>query len=204
MSKTKEKIFISALKLFNEHGLSSVTLRTISVDIGISQGNLNYHFKKRDDIIEGLYFRLVSEINDTMVTLKNEGSSLAFLFTITESIMKLLYKYRFFMLDFSHIMKGNDSIRAYHKDLNVLRQSQIDHIFQLMISEGMMKPESFDKEYFLLYKRTQILIDFWISSAQIEFDQISENSIPQYLNLIAQSIYPYLTNKGKTVFCELI
>lgn len=204
MSKTKEKIFASALKLFNKDGLSKTTLRTIAVDLKISQGNLNYHFKKRDDIIDGLYFRLVSEIDDTMSSIKHPGNSLKFLFVLTESIMTLLYKYRFFMLDFAHIMKANDTIREYHKNVNNLRQNQINDIFNLMISEGLMKPESIENEYLNLYKRTQILIDFWISSAQIEYNHVSEKSIPQYLNLVAESIYPYLTEHGKTDYKAFI
>ena len=56
MKDTKEIIINTALKLFNTEGLSKVTLRTIANKMGISQGNLNYHFKKRDDIIEALYF----------------------------------------------------------------------------------------------------------------------------------------------------
>ena len=66
MKNTKGTILNTALKLFNSQGLSKVKLRTIANNMGISQGNLNYHFKKREDVIETLYFRLVENINQNM------------------------------------------------------------------------------------------------------------------------------------------
>ncbi|MFK8038100.1 MAG: TetR/AcrR family transcriptional regulator [Crocinitomicaceae bacterium] len=204
MSKTRDKIFSTSLRLFNDLGMSNVTLRAIAVEMNISQGNLNYHFKKRDDIIEGLYFQLVSEINETMSNLEKGKNGLGSLFIIIESIMNKLYDYRFFMLGFSDIVNGNEVIRIFHKDLNVLRQQQVNDIFKVMISKGLMKPESLENEYSNLYKRTQILVDFWIASAQIELNEVSKDSIPKYMNLISQSIYPYLTEKGKIEFEQFV
>ena len=57
--KTRDKILQTALNLFNQHGVPNVTLRRIAAEMFISQGNLNYHFKHREDIIEALYFQLL-------------------------------------------------------------------------------------------------------------------------------------------------
>ena len=46
-------------KLFNELGFSQVTIRMIASELGFSSGNLNYHFRKRADILEALYFEMV-------------------------------------------------------------------------------------------------------------------------------------------------
>ena len=63
MSETKLKIIKQALHLFNNNGTSNVSLRAIAKETGISIGNLQYHFKKREDIIEALYFQLVDKNN---------------------------------------------------------------------------------------------------------------------------------------------
>jgi len=46
MSATKQKILKQSLQLFNELGISNVSLRDIADEAGISVGNLQYHFKK--------------------------------------------------------------------------------------------------------------------------------------------------------------
>ena len=35
----------------------------IAVELKISSGNLNYHFKNREDVLEALYFEMVSEFD---------------------------------------------------------------------------------------------------------------------------------------------
>ena len=100
MKNTKEAILSAALELFNLDGLSKVTLRTIANKMGISQGNLNYHFKKRDDIIETLYFQLVSRIDETMLKKQSKMVGLQSLLSLSSPIMESFYDYRFFLLDF--------------------------------------------------------------------------------------------------------
>ncbi|HED09125.1 MAG TPA: TetR/AcrR family transcriptional regulator, partial [Caldithrix abyssi] len=80
MKDTREKILHTALTLFNRQGLPRVTLRAIAKEMGISQGNLNYHYKKRDEIIEALYFQLVARIDMEMEKSAGEESPLEQLF----------------------------------------------------------------------------------------------------------------------------
>jgi len=58
---TKEKIISSSIRLFNEHGLVNVRLQQIADDVGISVGNVAYHFYSKEAIIEKIVTQL-SEI----------------------------------------------------------------------------------------------------------------------------------------------
>ena len=98
MKKTKEIILDTSLELFNSLGLSKVTLRTIANKMEISQGNLNYHFKKREDIIETLYFQLVQNIDSSISSMKEPKNPFQLLVSISQTIMSNFYEYRFFFL----------------------------------------------------------------------------------------------------------
>ncbi|MDO5377363.1 MAG: TetR/AcrR family transcriptional regulator [Clostridia bacterium] len=52
MSRTaiQEKILANARRLFNEQGYAKVTMRQIADALGISVGNLTYHFPRKKDI----------------------------------------------------------------------------------------------------------------------------------------------------------
>jgi len=204
MKNTKEKILKTSLELFNEYGLSKVTLRTIANKMGISQGNLNYHFKKREDIIEALYFQLVSNIDKSMSNNKQSNDLLQLLLDISQTIMTNFFEYRFFLLDFVQIMRENKKIRTHYSNLTKQREQQFSIIFNMLVEHNLMRKEVFPNEYKNLYKRFQILSDFWISDAEINSSKITPKAILKYSEILIQAIYPYLTKEGQKRYHSLI
>ncbi len=203
MKDTKGQILKTALELFNTLGLSQVSLRTISKKMGISQGNLNYHYKKRHEIIEALYFELVLNIDQDIASADQSENGLEMLFKISKSIMDSFYEYRFFLLDFVQIIRENEKIKQHYSSLTKQRELQFSMFFNLLIAQNIMRPEILPHEYKNLYKRFQILGDFWISSAEIDEENLSGKSVTAYSNLINQSIFPYLTLKGQEIYYQL-
>jgi AcrR family transcriptional regulator len=197
MKNTKEKILDTALELFNTLGLSKVTLRTIAKEMGISQGNLNYHYKKRDDIIEALYFQLVKNIDESFKSQNKSKSVFHSLFKISDTTMINFYNYRFIFLDFVQIMRENNKIKRHYLELTEQRESQFMQLFDLLIKEGVLRKPIIKDEYINLYKRIQIMGDFWISSAVTTSKSFSKKYIPIYSEIINQNIFPYLTEKGR-------
>lgn len=196
MSKTKNKILVTALHLFNKQGLYKVTLRGIADEIGISQGNLNYHFKKREHIIEALYHELVHHIDMRMFSATTEKICIATLHLLSNAIMDLFYKYRFFLLDFNQIMREQNTIRQHYNELTQVRKKQTLELFNVLVSKNLIRPEAFENEFENLYLRIQIIADFWMSSTSIEAKEITPETTQKYVKIITESIYPYLTPKG--------
>jgi AcrR family transcriptional regulator len=197
MKNTKELILSTALELFNSEGLPKVTLRAIANKMGISHGNLNYHFKKRETIIEDLYFQLVGRMDENMS--RNEGKSIGLqtLFSMSSITIESFYEYRFFMLDFVQIMRESNKIKTHYLQLTKIREEQFAMLFSLLIKNKVLRKEVLPNEYSFLYKRFQILGDFWISSAEVTKSGLNKKMIKEYSEIINQSIFPYLTDSGK-------
>ena len=201
--KTKDRVLETALRLFNDNGLSKVTLRTIANEMGISQGNLCYHFKKREEIIKALYFNLVADIDEKMEEIKTNDPFKA-LFEISELIMRRFYAYRFLMLDFVQVMREHKNIKSHYKALSLRREQEFLGLIQLLVKENYLQAERFKNQYLHVYRRWEILGNFWLASAYTKEKTISESILTEYFEITYQSIYPYLTKKGIQAYQSII
>ena len=61
--KTRDKIITTAINLFNLHGTKAVSTNHISKEMGISPGNLYYHFSNKNDIIRSIAKKLSNELS---------------------------------------------------------------------------------------------------------------------------------------------
>lgn len=50
----KQEIIQTAKRLFNERGYNQVSTQDIAEALGISKGNLNYHFKRKEDMLDAI------------------------------------------------------------------------------------------------------------------------------------------------------
>ena len=55
--RTRSRILAEALRLFNDRGEGNVATGTIAASLGISAGNLYYHFRNKDEIVAELMRR---------------------------------------------------------------------------------------------------------------------------------------------------
>jgi AcrR family transcriptional regulator len=181
----------TALILFNEYGADNVSTRQIASAMGIAQGNLSYHFPRKEDIIAALYDRLVATLSASISEMETRVVEYGDLSVVLESVtttFSILYEYKFFMLDFVSIMRNNPTIKKHYQELQTMRRQQFAGVRALMIQKGWMKKELMEQ------------FDTEISSAEILYQGKEKDKLAHYTRIFSVIIAPYLTPKGMKEF----
>src|SRR6266542_3409730 len=92
---TRERILAAALRLFNESGTATVSTNHIADALGISPGNLYYHFRNKEQIIRALFEQLFARW-DELYTLPGVcPPTLADLQQLVRATFSISWDYRF-------------------------------------------------------------------------------------------------------------
>lgn len=192
MRDTKKEILNTALKLFNQYGFSEVTIRMIAKEMNISSGNLNYHFKKREDIFEALYFEMVAHFDKRVEDLTIIDFTLSKIENdIKESMLKML-DYKFFWTDIYRLIEANPKVKKHFKEAYLKRINGCFFLFDQLISNKIMKSiDSLEEKEYLAERMVQYG-NTWLYSSSLNNKAITQKTINHYVNVYLSMLMPYL------------
>lgn len=198
---TKEKILETALELYNQQGVNAVTSRHIAAAMGISAGNLHYHFPHTDDIIKALYDNLSASFDQLMLQMGASPKEvfLQFREAITLSF-ELQYRYRFIFLHFVEISLRIPSVKKEYAQLIHRRHAQFMGIFRQLMKEKIFRADIPDEIWDALISQLFIMADFWLSNNELTAQLKGKKAIRAYSAKMYAMFYSYLTKPAQAKF----
>lgn len=195
MNKTKKKIILSAVKLFNQVGLANARNQDIAENAGISLSNFNYHFKTKKDLVLNV-IDYMKEILEEKVygnrLLIQDGQGLE----IAKTYYEFEEEFQFFYLDTHNIIQTYPEVK---EDLNAQIKASIQlikNINYMSVGKGLMKPEPPEMPglYDQLAQQIWLSNHFWF--AQMKIRGLEGSLVIKGLEAGFGIVYPYLTKKG--------
>jgi AcrR family transcriptional regulator len=111
-SRTRERILDTSLTLFNESGAPNVTTNHIADAVGISPGNLYYHFRHKEDIVMGLYARYEQALAEIVGGSKDSTGAIDDLWLLVHLTFEVIHDYRFVHRDLSELCAAYPALRS--------------------------------------------------------------------------------------------
>jgi AcrR family transcriptional regulator len=109
--KTRDRILEQALILFNEQGVGRVSLNQVALELGISSGNLHYHFKTRAQLIARLLTRFDNEVTAVTTNPHEQIAGLDDFWMYLHLLMEICLRYRFILRDIDRIFAETDEAK---------------------------------------------------------------------------------------------
>ena len=190
--KTKEKILDCALRLYNQDGPNKITSRHIATELGISPGNLHYHFKHTDDIIMNLFSQLSQSFDELILELEEAKVDLNYLVQFADQSFDLVYRYRFIFLSFVELGRKIPAIQKKYQQINTRRMHEFKLIFNNFQKEKIFKKNIPEDVIEMLVTQIFIVEDFWPSNNALTLQLNQEAAKKHYANVFLNMFYLYL------------
>ncbi|MFT5807950.1 MAG: AcrR family transcriptional regulator [Moritella dasanensis] len=159
--KTRDKIIHTALELFNECGERNVTTNHIAAHLGISPGNLYYHFRNKEDIIDSIFDQYVNYLEEHFQPHQEGGVTLEVMMRYLDSMFETMWRFRFFYRSLPILLSRDPNLhKKYLKFQEVSAQREVDILFSLQKNNVVNVPiEDLDE----LANSIKVVLVCWVS-----------------------------------------
>ena len=158
--RTAERILEVTLELFNRFGEPNVSTTLISAELGISPGNLYYHYPAKDELINSLfdrYERALSELLNASDGVRNVEDAWFFMHTLFE----LIWQYRFLYRDLNDLLSKNRRLETHFQWVLKNKTRAVKILLDGMSRSGAMTIDS--REVEATATSMVVLLTYWLS-----------------------------------------
>lgn len=193
--KTKTRIITQAIAAYNAHGINNISSRDLAKMLGMSHGNIEYHFPNKEALLKAIYKRMRKEISQAYEDKNEAADSFASFNRLLLAVDDFQEKYLFFNLDIVEISRTFPEVDSILKSTILIRGDQTTHFFRQFKSQGYFKDEMFPGMYMRLQHTIRILLTFWKPQQEV-LPNISSIQKGEMATHIWELLVPNMTKKG--------
>ena len=158
--KTRDRIIHSATELFNDQGERNITTNHIAAHLGISPGNLYYHYPAKDELINSLferYERALGELLGASEGVRNVEDAWFFL----HSLFEIIWEYRFLYRDLNDLLSKNRLLETRFQTVLKNKSRAIRHLLDGMSRHGAVSIDARETEP--TATSMVVVLTYWLS-----------------------------------------
>jgi len=193
--RTAQRILETGLDLFNRFGEPNVSTTLIASELGISPGNLYYHYPAKDALINRLHEAYELELGEVLSGARGvrdvEGAS-AFLHRLFE----LIWRYRFLYRDLNDLLSKNRHLETRFQQVLQNKQVAVRTLLDRMAEEGHLSIEPAEAD--LLSRSMVVLVTYWLNYEYVGNPRVAlepahaQQSLSRGSRHTLQLLVPYL------------
>ncbi len=188
--QTRQRILDCALAMFNAQGEPNVTTNHIADELEISPGNLYYHFRNKDDIIEQLFGRYEERIGVAMTVPEGRLPNLEDIWMQLHLVFECIWDYRFLYRDLVDILSRNRRLRTRFARILKRATDNASSVIRGLARAGIVRASPAEMDGFST--NLLVLTTFWLNFGAARGDQDEARSIRQGIVQVMMLISPFL------------
>lgn len=194
---TKDRIIETAIELFNQKGTKLISTNHIAAEMGISPGNLYYHFRNKEEIIRAIFEQMdaVGLADYEQIIAVQPAGSLAAMEETFLMIQRFNWRYRFFKRELTALIMNDPVLREGHIRTHRNMLQLIRHSIENSIAQGLLNSME-EPELILFTEELWLLTLFWLNYLEVGGEEVNEEALRRGNDLVRQTVRCRMTSKG--------
>ncbi|MDL2219551.1 TetR/AcrR family transcriptional regulator [Ruminococcaceae bacterium OttesenSCG-928-O06] len=170
---TKERILQTALQLFNQCRATNVSTVQIAAELGMSAGNLYYHFSNKEHIIRTIWQEMIVPAMDEIMYNPDYRLSENGVMQYYIALGHNKYRYRFFYSEIGTLLYNDPELKQLYDARAEKLQAENHELISTLVRVGIlqqMEPE--DVAY--LCENTWVLCQTWVVYRLLKEEDVPE------------------------------
>ena len=188
--QTRQRILDASLAMFNTQGEPNVTTNHIADELEISPGNLYYHFRNKDDIIEQLFGGYEQRIDAALAAPEGRLPGLEDVWLQLHLVFECIWDYRFLYRDLIDILSRNRRLRIRFARILKRADDRAHLVMRGLTQAGVMRASAAELDA----AATNILViaTFWLNYASVRGEKDEQVAIRDGIVQVMMSLAPFL------------
>ncbi|HET9700547.1 MAG TPA: TetR/AcrR family transcriptional regulator [Burkholderiales bacterium] len=198
---TRSRILDASLMLFNERGERNVAISDVAHELGISPGNLHYHFPHKNEIVSRLFEQFRDAVVPALAVPRGRAAHAEDLWLFLHMLFEQVRDYRFLFRDLDDLLARDRRLkREFAKLLNDVAATA-GRLMRGLAAEGAL--EAGTREIDALAEGTAMTIAYWMSYRGIRGDALRGDIIGRGVYQAMAALAPYLRGDARALFVRL-
>ena len=157
--RTAQRILETALEMFNRFGEPNVSTTALSAELGISPGNLYYHYPAKDELVNALFERHRAALAPLLAA-AGEVRDVEGAWFFLHSLFENLWEHRFIYRNLNDLLSRN---RHLETQLQALIESMVAALRNLLDSMRQQVLSMPSREVPTMATSMVVLLTYWLS-----------------------------------------
>ncbi|MEO6015266.1 MAG: TetR/AcrR family transcriptional regulator [Devosia sp.] len=197
MIDTKTRILDAALALFNEQGTANVTTNHIAEALGMSPGNLYYHYRNKAEIVAALFGRITAEWAVNYDVPAGVFPSIAMMEAMMGGNFEIQWRYRFFFRDLTMLLAADPVLAKVYREHRAASFADTISLTTLFVEAGVIDSPGDAEAIDDLGQLLWMVGDFWLVFKDIGGAPIGQAEMDQGVRMFRRLITPHLKGTQK-------
>ena len=205
--QTAERIVASALGLFNRFGEPNVAATMVAADLGISPGNLYYHYPGKEDIVNHLFGQYLNDLQ-ALLPASQDVKDLEDAWFFMHSLFELVWRYRFLYRDLNDLLSKYRQLEQQVKQVLANKHAAFLTLLKRMTDQGLLTQNATERDS----SATQMLVmlTWWLSYEYVRDprhaleDANAQGGVSRGAQQVLGLLLPYLQAQPKAQLTALL